>query len=187
MRLNLGLVEFGDGPVKWHLGLADVVDGKPRWKIGKKFVRTQANGSTRILWGLLKTKSDAQRKAAKAAKQKRKDDETKALLDFAKQAAADDRKATNAQARTDRATRQAEAQATTWGAQGAGRQARTCGQPTDDGTPCQRPIKDATGCGVSHSKAVAAMKARTRTASRGTQQPRKSTSKATSKTARGRK
>lgn len=111
-----------------------------------------------------KTKArDERRDAAKA----KREQETDLLNTVAK--ASRGEAATPAQGKWTEPA-QAETARRVWGhsepAPAARRTRRTCGQITEDGSPCERPWS-ANGCGVDHAKPTKAMQARTKVASRG--------------------
>lgn len=182
MKIDVGFVEFGEGHRTWRLPGMRIVDGKRQARMSW-LATTKGNGSTHILGGLVKTASTAQRKAKATARENRRIAAEKALADFAKETEKRDRAAATAQRRKARTDSTTEAQATTWGnqpASGARRQ-RPCGQPTQDGTPCENPWGP-NGCGADHTKAIRQMKAQARTASRGAPAGKTTARKTTSKT-----
>lgn len=164
MKINVGLVEAGEGHRTWRLPGLHIVDGKRQWRMGK-LAKTQRDGSTRILGGVIKTDSTKERKAKRAAKADRAKRDQATLVAHAKSLSAPAKPAAKAKAQP--------APSDVWGARpqpGAAPRAkrgqRACGQLTEEGAPCQRPWS-AGGCGVDHASAAKAMKSRTKTASRG--------------------
>lgn len=168
MKLDLGFVETGEGHTTWRLPGLKIVDGKPQARLGW-LAEHQGNGSTHILGGLIKTDSTKVRKAKAAERAKRRKEEQDALDAYAK--GMRNPKGTDPTPPTEQTP--APAGTDVWGSSTpaarpvrAKRGQRQCGQLTEDGTPCERPWS-ATGCGVDHTAAAKALKARTKVASRG--------------------